>query len=96
MKNIWSHTSLSTHLSDGNELGENFATTVAFTMSLLNDSELFHLTHTNLKVLWFKFTRTFTEHTYVADVQLGLHVAPEQLEWQISQKFFTCMWGMFS
>ena len=25
-------------------------------------------------------------HTYVEDVQLGLHVVPEQLKWRLSQK----------
>jgi hypothetical protein len=33
-------------------------------------------------------------HTYVADVQLGLHVGPEQLE-QGYSKAVACLWDMF-
>ena len=33
--------------------------------------------------------------THVADVQVGLHVGPKQLEWGTIPKADACMWDMF-
>ena len=33
--------------------------------------------------------------THVTDVQLDLHVGPEQLEWVLPQNAVACMWDMF-